>query len=125
MKKNVLFLASVLFSILLFASCSKDEDESKFSPIGYTYSSYDPVYSIFMGIDMYENLTFINETQVKRSILKRSSTGAPFGSSDIYTYKLSYPSLSIYDTDGELRKQCTFITEKDIDWGDYQYRRLD
>lgn len=118
-------LLLVLCLALCAISCSKDENESKFSPIGHTYSSYDPVYSILMGIDMYENLTFINETQVKRSILKRSSTGAPFGSSDIYTYKLSYPSLSIYDTDGELRKQCTFITEKDIDWGDYQYKRLD
>lgn len=119
-------LCFVLLLCVALVGCSKDEEEAKFSPIGYTYSSHDYLYTIFVGIEMYENYTFIDETKIRRSHAKKSPTGGIYGSPSVLTYKLNYPSLTIYDEEGKLYRQCKFISEKEFDFGeDYQYRRID
>ena len=119
--KKILLLGVVLAMILGFGGCDKNEkgDEPEiFQLEGKTYAAY--AYQgggyDFMGIyvpayDVYWVYRFTSTTEIERTARKNDYQGGIIGEIDYYTYILDYPSITIYEENGDTYQTGTFINK--------------
>lgn len=105
MKQIKLFTLLVL--TLLMFSCS---EENNFSLVGKKFVYAPRTVKDSGGNYLYWVNTFTSSTKVKHDVRIGSSTGDYFTSPKVFTYKLSYPKLTITEDDGS-EYTYTFINE--------------
>ena len=115
-----LLLLFALITTTLISSCSKDDDkEPEFSLLGKIYAAHAYTSSVSEN-EVYWVMRFTSNTALERTAREVNPTGGIIGDIENWTYTLSYPTLIIYDEDGEEYNNATFIDENTFRTTNYQ-----